>query len=578
ATVIQAAREYSAGRPLAPETRARLREILANEMSVRNIEYATLVGTDLKIIVNANKDRTGSKFDPEGLVGNVIANPRQITSNEIVNWEELQTESPPLPTGFTNKDALIRYVVTPVKDPATGTVVGALVSGDIVNNKLSIVEGTLQAFGNGYSAIYQRDANGQFQQATALNLGDSKDLKQAKTGVDLSSPELLQEVETAGGKTITRRVDIAGQTYTVAAKTLNNFKGQPVAVLVRGTSEAALNQQLQQGLLLQLLIALIAITADVALAVVLGRSIVNPIEGLSRTIKKFSQGDRQVRAAVFANDEIGAMARAFNDLADDVATSEAVLRDQNRRQEVFTQRAQLLTEVTLRIRQSYNTEEILNISVEGVRSLLKADRVLMYKFEPDFKSGRITAESVGEGWIKAFGQRIHDPLMSGSIERFKSGKISSIENLAEAKLSRCHCEILEQLEVQANVVVPLIVSDSLIGLLCVHQCSGPRVWEPEEIDMLQQLSTQIGYALTQSILLQQQQSTALQEQKTNYIVSRMRQFLNRQQIFDSVVQDMRESLAVDRAAILFIRLAMAGHICSRISRSQLSSRFRCDHC
>ena len=488
--IVQAAKDYAAGRSVSPELRAKVKAILANEVTARNMEYATLVGPDLRIISSANAERIGDRFDPDGLVGTVLGNPRQIKANSVVNWSELKKESPPLPEGFSGRDALIRYTVTPVKDTETGTVIGTLVSGDIVNEKTPIVEGTLEAFNNGYSAVYQRQPNGAFALSTSLDLADAADpggaadLKQAKTGVALpASSTLLQRAAEAKSKAVTDRVTLGNQTYTVAAQALNNFKGQPVAILVRGSSEAALDVLLRQTLLLQLAVAAIAIAADVGLALLLGRSIATPIEVLGKVARRFTKGDRQVRAEGFANNELGKLAIAFNEMADNVVTSETMLKEQYRRQELIANRAQLLTEVTLRIRQSMNAEEILSTSVEGVRSMFKADRVLIYKFTPDFKGGEITAESVGEGWIKALGQTIYDPLMPGSVERFKSGRISTMENLAESKISRCHCEILERLEVQANMVAPIITGDDLVGLLCVHQCSGPRVWELEELDL-----------------------------------------------------------------------------------------------
>ena len=40
-----------------------------------------------------------------------------------------------------------------------------------------------------------------------------------------------------------------------------------------------------------------------------------------------------------------------------------------------------------------------------------------------------------------------------SLVRYRAGRISMIENLAEAKLSHCHCEILERLEEEVQPVV-----------------------------------------------------------------------------------------------------------------------------
>ncbi|MBD3881033.1 GAF domain-containing protein [Phormidium tenue FACHB-886] len=547
--VVQAARDSAAGRSLSADTRSRLQDLLANEVAARDIEYATLVGTDLRIIANANKNRAGDRFDPEGLVGTVLANPRQVKTSAIVTWSELEKEAPSLPEGFNEQDSLIRYVVTPVKDPDSGATIGALVAGDVVNSKTPIVEGALQTFKNGYSAVYQREATGNFSLSSSLYLQDEADLEQAESGVRLPNTDLLQAAVSAEGEVVSDRVEINGETYTLSMQALNDFKGQPVAILARGTSEAALNQTLRDSLLLQLVIAAIAIILDVWLAVILGRSIVSPIQTLRRATQKFTEGDRQARAEVFARDEVGELAIAFNDLADTMVASESMLQEQSRRQELVTSRAKMLTDVTLQIRQSLDAKKILSTSVEGVRALLQVDRVLIYRFAPDYKSGEITAESVGEGWVKALGQTIHDPLLPGSVERFRSGKISKIEDLATANLSRCHCEILERLEVQANLVSPIITGDTLIGLLCAHQCSGPRVWEQEDIDLMQQLTTQVGYALTQAKLLQQQQAIAYQEQEANRIISQMRRSLKREDIYSTVVNNLRESLKTDRVAL-----------------------------
>jgi len=184
--IIAAAREYTAGRMPAPETFDQVQRILRNEVSAREIEYATLVGKDMRIIASANADRRGEKFDPDSLVGTVLANPRQIETNSIVSWEELQKEAAPLPTGLTDRDALVRYVLTPVIDPNTNEVIGVLVAGDVVNQKLTVVQETLAAFNNGYSAIYTRNAEGNFELATSLDLGNNESIDLAQPNVPLT--------------------------------------------------------------------------------------------------------------------------------------------------------------------------------------------------------------------------------------------------------------------------------------------------------------------------------------------------------------------------------------------------------
>lgn len=548
-SIIQAAQDYAANRSVNPDLQGRVRDILLNETVARQIDYATLVGTDLRIISNAHRDRAGEKFDPQGLVGTVLANPRQIQTSAIVSGAELENEGMPLPEGLSRQDALIRYVFTPVRDPQTSKVIGVLVAGDIVNNKLPIVADTLNAFQNGYSAVYQRQPNGELKLATSLDLGRIMEVEQAAVNVGLSDPRILERAVAAAGKPVTQRVQVGDQTYTMAAQAVMNFQNQPVALLVRGASEQGLNDLLRRILLLQLAIAVTALTVDILLAKILGRGIVTPIEQLRQVALRFAQGDRQARASIFAADETGELALTFNDMAANVTFSEATLREQNQREQLAAQRAKLLTEVTIQIRRSLQPDEILSVSVDGVRSILQVDRVLIYRFDSDFKNGKITAESVGEGWLSALGQMIHDPLSPNSLERYKLGRISTMENIAEAKLSRCHCEILERLDVQANMVAPILVGNELIGLLCAHQCAQPRAWEDAEVELMQQLSTQIGYALAQAKLLQQQQMLAEKEKQINLIVSRIRAQIDTEQILNTVVRELQVAMQVERALV-----------------------------
>jgi len=547
--IVDAAAAYARGETVSAGAIASVQEILENEIEARKIEYATLVGNDLRIIANANRDRQGDRFDPDGLVGTVLQNPRQIKTTSIVSWEELRNEAPPLPAGFADQDALIRYTVTPVSDPATGKVVAALVSGDIVNGKDAIPRGAIAPFGNGYSALYQRGEQGGFELATALYAGKNADLDQAKANVPLDSSTLIDQAVAEPGQEVTRRDRIDGTTYTLAARAIEDFNGQPVAVMVRGTSETGLNALIGSSLQHQMLIALVALAADVALAALLGRSILRPMQNLQQATWRFGMGDRQARADVFATDEVGQVAQAFNQLAENVASSEELLRRQAQREQLTAARAQLLADLTGRIRQSLNEETILTSSVEGLRKVLVVDRVLIYRFHPDFKGGDVTAEAVTQGWKRAMGETIQDPLTPAALERYYAGRVTTMTNRDQAKLSNCHCDILEKLEVMANMVAPLLAGDELIGLLCVHQCDRPRDWSTEEIDLLQQVSVQIGYALSQAQLLQQQELTVVRERQLNELVSRLRESLDEARIYRTAVTETRLALHSDRVVV-----------------------------
>lgn len=311
------------------------REILQTETKIRGIEYATLVGKDLQIIANANTDRKGQLFDPDQLVSAVFKTLRPLKANVIVGKPELQQEAPALPAGTTGS-ALIRYSVMPVREPATGAAIGALVLGEIVNGKRPIVEATLQAFAGGYSAVYLRQPTGEFVLATALQAdAGSADLRQAKANISLPDQSLLERTVANQGKPTTARIDIGKQTYTVAAKALLDFNKNPVAVLVRGTPESALNSLLQRSLLLQLLFVILALAVQLWLARFGNQTMVTPLRNLQQAVQQFAAGERQVRAEVFATDEVGQLTRSFNSMADYIAVNvDSISQKEHQLQEV----------------------------------------------------------------------------------------------------------------------------------------------------------------------------------------------------------------------------------------------------
>lgn len=339
--IIAAAKAKS----LTPALQGQVKRILQNEVKARKMEYATLVDREMRIIVNANQDRQGEVFNPNNLVKEIFSDPRQTKATAIVSWAELAKEAPPLPSGFDNQEALIRYTVTPVRDPASKAIIGALVSGDIVNGKVPIVQGTLKAFGGGYSAVYFRKPSGEFTLATALDKGSVTDLEKAQPNVALPNSALLTMALAAKGKPVNEQQEVVGQDYALAAKTLPNITkeeasgpvplptgGEPVAILVRGTPRAELNALLQQSLISQLMLGALVVGINVGLALLIGRAISQPVRKLQQSARAFSTGDRQARAEVLGRDEVGQLSTTFNELADNVvANQEAVQRQEELR-------------------------------------------------------------------------------------------------------------------------------------------------------------------------------------------------------------------------------------------------------
>jgi methyl-accepting chemotaxis protein PixJ len=218
--------------------------------------------------------------------------------------------------------------------------------------------------------------------------------------------------------------------------------------------------------------------------------------------------------------------------------------------------SQHFTEAIQYIRQSLNPEDVLKASVKEVRRVLNCDRVVIYSMNSD-NHGLIVAESVTSGWTRAQGRVIKDPCFEAKyIERYRNGRVRAWSNIYESGLTRCYIEQLEELEVKANLVTPVINEGKLFGLLVAHQCSDFREWQHPEIRWVTQIATQIGFALDNAKLLadakQLQQQLANEAQLTKYFTDAtryIRESLHQEDILEVSVEEVRRVLNCDRVVI-----------------------------
>ncbi|WP_375515636.1 GAF domain-containing protein [uncultured Nostoc sp.] len=119
----------------------------------------------------------------------------------------------------------------------------------------------------------------------------------------------------------------------------------------------------------------------------------------------------------------------------------------------------LIGAIALDIRKSKKFQDILATSVKEVRQLLKVDRVLMYQFTHQMQ-GKVVAESVLPQWTPTSGLEIEDTCFQQSQgEEYCQGKIWASTNIYEAGLSDRHIQVLEQFQVKANLVVPILLEN-----------------------------------------------------------------------------------------------------------------------
>ena len=149
-------------------------------------------------------------------------------------------------------------------------------------------------------------------------------------------------------------------------------------------------------------------------------------------------------------------------------------------QEKFEQQ-RLVMEITQRIRQSLNLQDIFQTTVDEIRQLLQTDRVIIFQFDPKWR-GTVVAESVGTDWTAILSTEIYDPCFGEQyVEPYKQGLVTVKSDIYQAGIDPCHLQLLANFQVRANLVVPILKGGELWGLLIAHNCAAPRQWQSSEI-------------------------------------------------------------------------------------------------
>ncbi len=180
------------------------------------------------------------------------------------------------------------------------------------------------------------------------------------------------------------------------------------------------------------------------------------------------------------------------------------------------ERQRLIATTALRIRHSLDLEQILHTTVMEVQQILKCDRVVVYQLEPDIGIvANVDSCTNGANCAKKPEKyRTYETCNSIASQNYDLRCEGAVCNIYAVNLNSS-CNLVE-FDVVA-LVIPIHLSNNgkLWGVLAAHQCSGERFWQPDEVEILNEVSVQLAIAIQQAELLAQTTASLVKEKQLN---------------------------------------------------------------
>ncbi|WP_392481927.1 GAF domain-containing protein [Nostoc sp. C110] len=148
-------------------------------------------------------------------------------------------------------------------------------------------------------------------------------------------------------------------------------------------------------------------------------------------------------------------------------------------------REQGLQNLLDRLVKTMQRDELVRQTTNQLRESLQVDRVVLYYFYSQWE-GQVTFESLSSQEFSILGSTGPDECFNNEYAAlYLAGRVRAIADIELEPIQPCHRDFLRNLQVRANLVVPIVIPRGLWGLLVAHHCQGPHDWSPSDIEMMQ---------------------------------------------------------------------------------------------
>lgn len=128
--------------------------------------------------------------------------------------------------------------------------------------------------------------------------------------------------------------------------------------------------------------------------------------------------------------------------------------------------------------------ESLTPLLNQCQQFFQVERILLYQFK-----NQQYLEVIATGYPSVQESSLSDLVLESIyLEQYQQGKTIAIADLEQIELSIAQQEIFARLQTKTILVVPMLIKEKLLGLLCVHRAEAQTIWEETTLERFQDLA------------------------------------------------------------------------------------------
>ena len=144
-----------------------------------------------------------------------------------------------------------------------------------------------------------------------------------------------------------------------------------------------------------------------------------------------------------------------------------------------------LQKILNRLTKKMQRDTLVKQTTQKLRESLQVNRVVLYYFYNQWH-GQVTFESLSDEQFSILGSTGPDDCFNAEYANlYLAGRFRAIPDIEVEEISDCHRDFLRSINVQANLVVPILIPKGLWGLLVAHHCQASHNWSTSDIEIMQ---------------------------------------------------------------------------------------------